>query len=197
MGGIGGMGGKKASDSGVPRPAIPAVIRAGCLTLAILGVISLFLAVPTILNPDGVRCSLARTLIQDANDDDESFNDVDTGRREADKVACDEAVLLAEQIRRKADSDKTMSVPGESLIRNRGLMSAAVAIGQIVGGFMTLGTLARKWRTVALVFAVLGVVVPVLGLITVAALGFVVYAIGFSTVARVLWPPRPRGSSST
>jgi hypothetical protein len=185
------MSGEKASDGGGQRQVAP-VIRAGCLTLALLGVVSLFLAVPAILNSSGVRCSLARTLIEDANTDDKKFNDVDTGGPNADDLSCDEAVPLAEQIRRDEDSDKTVGVPSEGLIRNRGLMSAIAAGGQIFGGFMTMGTLQRRWRTVALVFTVVGVVVPVLGLVSVAALGFVVYAIGFSNAAKALWPPGPR-----
>jgi hypothetical protein len=70
-------------------------------------------------------------------------------------------------------------------------MSAFVAIGQMLTGFFTI-TLQRRWRTAALVFAVLGVVVPVLGLVTVAVLGFVVYALGFSTPSREIWPAKPR-----
>lgn len=191
------MGDDQVPGNGTRRPGAPPVIRAGCLTLALLGVFSLFLAVPAILNPAGVRCSLARTLIEDANNDDKEFNNVDTGGPNAQDLSCDEAVALAEQIRRDADSDKTVSVPSEALIRNRGLMSAIAAAGQIVGGFMTMGTMQRRWRTVALVFTVVGVVVPVLGLISVAALGFVVYAIGFSSPAKALWPPKPRGSAPT
>ena len=177
------------------RPAVPSVIRGGCLALAMTGVASLFLTVPAILNPDGVRCTIARNFIEDANDDGEEFNDVDTGGREADDLSCDEAVSMADGIRRDKDSDRTASVPGASLIRNRGFMSALVGIGQIFTGFMTLGTLQRRYRTAALVFSLLGVVVPVLGLLTVAVLGFVVYAIGFSTTARELWPPKPRGAT--
>lgn len=191
------MGDDQAPGNGSGRPAFPPVIRAGCLTLALLGVFSLFLAVPAILNPSSVSCSLARTLIEDANNDEEEFNNVDTGGPNAQDLSCTEAVALAEQIRRDADSDRTVSVPSEGLIRNRGLMSAIAAGGQIFGGFMTMGTRLRKWRNVALVFTVLGVVVPVLGLVSVAALGFVVYAIGFGSAAKAVWPPKPRGSAPT
>jgi hypothetical protein len=190
------MGDEKAPGSRDGRPAVPSVIRGGCLALALTGVVSLFLTVPTIVNPGGIRCTIARSVIEDANDDGEDFNDVDTGGREVDDLGCDEAIALAEGIRRDEDSDRTVSIPGESLIRNRGFMSALVGIGQIVSGFMTLGTLQRRYRTAALIFSLLGVVVPVLGLVTVALLGFVVYAIGFSAAARELWPPKRRGSTA-
>lgn len=192
-----GMGDQEAPDGAGRRPAVPSVIRAGCLSLSMLGVVSLLLAVPSIINPDGLRCTLARSYIEDANDDDEQFNDVDTGGRSVDDLSCDEALTLAEGIRRDADSDRTVSIPSESLIRNRGLMSVLVAAGQAVTGFLTLTTLRRRTRTAALVFTGLGVVVPVLGLVTVGVLGFVVYAIGFSAASREIWPGRARPSPST
>ncbi len=173
------------------RAAVPPVIRAGCITLGVLGVVSLLLAFPAIVNPASVRCSLARSVIEEANDDEEGFNDVDTGRREARDIRCDEAITLAETVRRSEKDDRTVSIPSAALIRNRGLMSAIVAVGQMVAGFFTI-SLQRRWRTAALVFTALGVVVPVLGLVTVAVLGFVVYALGFSTASREIWPGRPR-----
>jgi hypothetical protein len=182
----------KTSGDGGGRPAVPGVIRAGCITLIVLGVMSLLLASPALLNPGSVRCSLARAVIEDANADEEGFNDVDTGRREPRDIPCDEAVTLAQQVRRSEDSARTVSIPGTGLIRNRGIMSAIVAVGQMVTGFLAI-TLQRRWRTAALVFAVLGVVVPVLGLVTVAVLGFVVYALGFSSASREIWPTKARG----
>ncbi|MGH2577929.1 MAG: hypothetical protein ACRDG9_09315, partial [Actinomycetota bacterium] len=133
-------------------------------------------------------------VIEEANDDGEDFNDVETGRREAQDLECDEALALAEGVRRSEKSDQTVNIPSEGLIRNRGFMSAIVAVGQIVTGFFTI-TLQRRWRTAALVFAALGVVVPVLGLLTVAVLGFVVYALGFSSASRETWPGKPRAST--
>ncbi|MGH9039703.1 MAG: hypothetical protein ACRDZ3_05685 [Acidimicrobiia bacterium] len=182
----------RAPDSRGDRPVVAPVLRAGCLALAVMGLASLFLAMPSILNPGGIRCSIARTVIDDANTDDEDFNDVETGEADVDDLACEQAITIAESIRRDEDSDRTRSIPGTGLIRNRGLMSLLVAIGQVVTGFMTLGTMARRYRTAALVFALLGVVVPVLGLLTVGILGFVVYAIGFSTAAKEVWPTKPR-----
>jgi hypothetical protein len=185
------MGTDKTPGDAGTRPAVPPVIRAGCITLALLGAVSLLLAFPALSNADGVRCSLARAVIADANDDGKDFNDVDTGGRAARNLKCDEAVALAEEVRRSEKSDKTVNIPSVGLIRNRGIMSAIVALGQMVTGFFTI-TLQRRWRTAALVFAVLGVVVPVLGLVTVAVLGFVVYALGFSSASREIWPAKPR-----
>ena len=170
---------------------VPPIIRAGCITLMLLGVVSLLLAFPAIVNPAGVRCSLSRAVIEEANDDGEDFNDVETGGREAEDLECDEAIPLAEEVRRDEKSDRTVSIPSSGLIRNRGAMSAIVALGQIVSGFFTI-TLQRKWRTAALIFTALGVVVPVLGLLTVAVLGFVVYALGFSSASRAIWPGKPK-----
>jgi hypothetical protein len=183
---------------GGQRPAVAPVIRAGCLALSMLGAVSLFLATPAIVNPDGIQCSLARTFIEDANDDGRRFNDVDTGGREVDALSCDEALALADGIRTdEEDVDRTASVPSGSLIRNRGILSAIVAIGQGVTGFLTLTTLRRRARTAALVFVALGVVVPVLGLVSVAVLGFVIYAIAFSAPSRALWPSRVKPSGSS
>jgi hypothetical protein len=173
------------------------VVRGGCLALSILGVVSLLLAGPSILNPGSIRCTLARSLIDDANHDTEKFNDVALGGRQVEDLSCDEAVTLAQTIRKDADSDKTESLPSESLIRNRGVMSAAVAVGQAVTGYMTLATLQRRARTAALVFTALGVLVPVLGLVAVAVLGFVIYAIAFSPASRAIWPGKAGPSGST
>jgi hypothetical protein len=185
------MGTDKTPGDAGRRPAVPPVIRAGCITLILLGAVSVLLAFPALVNPGAIRCSLARAVIDDANNDEEGFNDVQTGGREAKDLECDEAVALAEEVRRGAKPDKTVDIPSAALIRNRGIMSAIVAIGQLATGFFTVG-LQRRWRTAALVFAVLGVVVPVLGLVTVGVLGFVVYALGFSSASREIWPAKPR-----
>jgi hypothetical protein len=188
------MGNDEAPGEAGKRPAVAPVIRAGCITLVLIGVVSLLLAFPAIVNPGSVRCSLARSVVEEANDDGKDFNDVDTGGREAGNVECDEALVLAEGVRRNEKSDKTVNIPSAGLIRNRGFMSAIVAVGQMVTGFFTI-SLQRRWRTAALIFAVLGVVVPVLGLLSVAVLGFVVYALGFSSASREVWPGKPRGST--
>jgi hypothetical protein len=187
--------GNGRSDHGEERPAVAPVVRAGCVALSMLGVVSLLLALPSIVNPSGIRCSVARALIDDANDDDKAFNDVDIQRREVNKVSCDDAIPLAEGIRKEEDSDKTESLPSDSLIRNRGLMSGLVAVGQAATGFLTLTTLKRRTRTAALVFTALGVVVPVLGLVSVLVLGFVIYALAFSAPSREIWPGGLRPSN--
>ena len=189
-----GMGNGNATGDGEQRPAVPPVVRAGCLALAALGAFSMILGGPAIMNPGGIRCSLARTLIDDANHDSKKFNDVDMGGRQVDDLNCEEAQTLAETSRRNENSDDTISLPSKGLIRNRGLMSAVVAIGQGVSGFLTLTTLRRRNRTAALVFTALGVVVPLLGLVSVLVLGFVIYALVFSAPSRALWPSRSRPS---
>ena len=184
------------SDDDKPAPgnvaASPApVIRAGCAALIVLGAMSLFMAVPALFDPAGVRCSVARTLIDNANNDDREFNDVDTGGMEVENLECPAAIQLAEGIRRDEDKDDTFSIPSESTIRIRGALTALVAAGQAVSGFVTVRTLSRQARMAALVLATLGLMFPVFGLVSLAVLVFVVYALAFSASSRETWP-RPQ-----
>lgn len=183
-------------EDGQPAP-VPPIIRAGCYAVTALGLMSLLLALPSLFDAGGVRCTIARTVIEDANDDDEEFNNVDTGGTEPGDMDCDQAVALAEDIPLEEGEADTRSVPSESAIRTRGALSLVVSTGQAAGGLFTLRTLSRRARTAALAFAAAGIVVPVLGLITVAVLVFVVYALAFSQASKQIWPRperRPRSS---
>jgi hypothetical protein len=163
-----------------------------------LGVLSVLLAMPAIINPGGIQCSLARSVIEDANHDPKKFNDVDIGGPEVRDLSCSEALPLADGVRTdEKDAGKTASVPSTLLIRNRGVLSEVVAGGQAVTGFLTLTSLRRRTRSAALTFVALGVVVPVLGLLSVGVLGFVIYALAFSAPSRELWPRQARGSGSS
>jgi hypothetical protein len=185
------------SDDETPAPgnvsASPApIIRAGCVALIVVGAMTVFLAVPALFDPAGVRCSVARTFIDRANDDDRSFNDVDTGGQEVADLECPTAIQLAEQIRRNEDSEDTFSVPSESTIRTRSALILIVGAGQAVSAFATLRTLSRRARLAALVFATLGMLFAVAGLFSLAVLVFAVYALTFSGPSREIWP-RPEG----
>lgn len=178
-----------------PSGEVPPIIKAGCYALTALGVMSLMLALPSLFDAGGVQCTIARSLIQDANDDEAGFNDVDTGDQEPGDVPCGQAVALAEDIPVEEDEPETHPVPSEGAIRTRGGLSLVVSVGQAAAGLFTLRTLQRRARTAALVFAAAGMVVPVLGLVTVAVLVFVVYALAFGQASRQLWPRperRPR-----
>ncbi len=164
------------------------LVRAGCVTLIVLGAASALLAGPSLLSPASVRCSFAREVVDDALTDKKDWNDVDTGGRDPDDLSCADAVALAEKIPEKKDSQDTLSVPDANAIRIRGFFAVLVGMGQAVTGILTVRTRRRPVRTAALVFASLGVVFPVLGILSVALLVFVAYAIGFSTASQQLWP---------
>ncbi len=180
---------KPAQGDGSPSSA--PVIRAGCVALMVLGALSVFLATPGLLDPGGVRCSLARTLIRNANEDGEEFNDVDTGGKQPEELECAAAVQLVGGIRKEAKKDDTISVPSASTIRIRSALTVLVGAGQVAGGFLTLRTLGHRARLAALVFATLGMLFPALGVISLAVLLFVLYALALSGPSRVIWP-RPQ-----
>lgn len=192
----GGEGGEERDGGTGPGEAVtaslPAVVRAGCLTLTVLGALSVVLIGSTVLRPDPVRCSLARALIEDANGDDEDFNDVDTGERDVAGLECEEAIRLAGGIPESADGDETLSVPSASTIRVRAGLATLVGAAQAVTGYLTLRTGRRQLRNSALVFTLTGAFFPVLGLLTVAPLVFVAYAIGISPASQEIWPRRGR-----
>jgi hypothetical protein len=178
-------------------PSLAPIIRAGCVALIVVGAVTVFLAVPSLLDPAGLRCSVARTLIDRANDDDRDFNDVDTGAKEVGDLECPVAIQLAEGIRRDEDTDATFSVPSESTIRLRSAVTLAVGAGQAASGYVTLRTLSRRARMATLVFATLGMLFPVAGLISLAVLVFAVYALAFSAPSRKTWPrPEPGRAGS-
>jgi len=173
------------------------IIRAGCVALIVVGAITVFLAIPPLFDPAGVRCSVARTLIDRANEDDKTFNDVDTGGRSVSDLECPAAVQLAGGIRTDEDKDDTISVPSESTIRIRSLLTLLVGAGQAASAFVTVRTLSRRARLATLAFATLGMLFAVAGLISLAVLVFAVYALTLSAPSREIWP-RPeagRGGS--
>ncbi|HYH50041.1 MAG TPA: hypothetical protein VEG38_10895, partial [Acidimicrobiia bacterium] len=100
----------------VTRP--PSVVRAACFMLLAVGLASLMFSLPVVFNPSSARCHLARTWIDQANDDKKDWNNVDIGGREPKDVPCDEALVLADGIRvKEKEPDKTASVPSESALQ--------------------------------------------------------------------------------
>lgn len=181
-----------STESDAGPAGFPTLVRAGCIALVALGGVSAMLAGPSLLTPDSVRCSFARQVVDEATTDDKGWNDIDIGGRDPDDLDCAEAVTLAEQIPEKEDSEESLSVPDESAIRLRGFFAVLVGIGQVATGFLTLRHRRRPLRTAALVFASLGIVFPVLGIISVVLLVFVAYAIGFSAASQQVWPRQTR-----
>ena len=164
------------------------IIRAGCVALIVVGAITVFLAVPPLFDPAGVRCSVARALLERANNDDKAFNDVDTGGKGVSDLECPAAIQLAERIRTDKDTDRTISVPSESTIQVRNILTLAVGAGQAASALVTLRTLSRRARLATLVFAFLGMLFAVAGVISLAVLVFAVYALTLSAPSRQIWP---------
>jgi hypothetical protein len=179
-------------------PASPApIIRAGCVALIVVGAITVVLAVPLLLDPAGVRCSVARALIERANGDDKNFNDVDTGGKRVSGLECPAAIQLAEGIRTDENKPGTISVPSESTIQMRNVLILLVGAAQAASAFVTLRTLSRQARLATLVFATLGMLFAVVGLISLAVLVFAVYALTLSAPSREIWPrPQPGRAGS-
>jgi hypothetical protein len=173
-------------------PRLPTLIRAGCAALFVLGVLTILLATGSVISPGGVQCQLSRAFIDQANRDSKKYNDVELGGREVAKLPCPEAVALASRIPRNEKGTKTLSIPTESALRVRGVTTIIVGFGQAAGAVMTYRTLDRRARTVALGFAALGVLFPIVGVFSTAISVFAVYALGFSAPSREIWP-RPAG----
>jgi hypothetical protein len=195
----------------VPGPAAePAgggrytIFRLGCMALTLLGVLELAIATPLVLDPDQARCTAARFRIDQAIDDDEDFNDVELpeGIDEADDVDCADAIDLAGQIPDEEDEEPEGTFPEPSAFRTQGLIVSALGIAHGFVGFLTLRTRSRAWRTAALGLAALGLLFPVLAIISMVLVAFVVYALAFSRDSKELFgggggflrpriPPRP------
>jgi hypothetical protein len=175
----------------VTRP--PPVIRAACLLLMVSGMASLLFSIPVVMDPSSAQCHLTRTWVDDANTDTKAWNNVELGGRKPRDLPCDEAVRLADGIRvKEKDPSKTATVPSDSALRIQNLMAALLGLGQGVSGFFLLRTLGRAARTLSLGFSGAGIVLQVLGIISLGVFAFVVYALAFSPASREIWPREPR-----
>ena len=171
----------------------PPVIRGACILLLISGLASVIFTVPVIFNPSAAQGHLARTWIDQANDDKKDWNNVDTAGRKPDDVPCEEAIVLADGIRTKEkDPSKTASIPGESALRIQNVAAALIGVGQGISGIFVLRTLSRQARNLALGFSGAAIILQVLGIISLGVFAFIVYAFSFSPAGRELWPKVPR-----
>jgi len=173
----------------------PTVIRAASLLLMVTGLASLVFSLPVVMDPSSAQCHLSRTWIDDANTDKKDWNNVDTGGRKPDDLGCDEAVRLADGIRLKEkDPSKTATVPSDSALRIQNVMASLLGVGQGIAGFFVMRKLSRQARSMALGFSGAGIILQVLGIISLGVFAFVVYALAFSPASREIWPKQPRAS---
>jgi hypothetical protein len=178
---------------GVSRP--PPVIRAACLLLMVTGLASVVFSLPVVMDPSSAQCHLSRTWIDEANDDKKDWNNVDIGGRRAKDLPCDESVRLADGIRLKEkDPSKTATVPSDSALRIQNVLASLLGVGQAVSGYLVMRKLGRQARSMALGFSGAGIILQVLGIISLGVFAFVVYALAFSPASRAIWPKQPRAS---
>lgn len=172
---------------------MPTIVRGACILLMIVGVVSVLFSFPVVLAPAGAHCQLSRRVIDDANTDKKDWNNVDTGAQKAKDVPCPDAIRLAEQVPLNEKGDKKVAVPGESALRIQNLVAIVLGGGQAASGFFVVRSLSRRARTAAMVFSAAGIIVQILGILSLGVFVFVVYAFAFSPASREVWPREPRG----
>jgi hypothetical protein len=160
--------------------------------MMVVGVLSVALSGPAVFDPAGARCHLSRSWLDDVNTDKKDWNNVDTGGVEPKKLPCADAIRLADQIPLKEKSDKTASVPGEGALRLQAGLAVIGSLGQSISGMVLLRTLSRRSRSLAIGFSAAGLVLRILGILSLGVFVFVIYALAFSPASRELWPKPPR-----
>jgi hypothetical protein len=179
------------------REATGRIFHMGAILLVGVGVLELGLAVPAVLDPGAARCASARTSIDLANDDDDTFNDVDLpeGVDDADDVECDEALSLAARIPDDEDDEPAADAEyriTESAIVTQSAIFSVHGIASGVVGFLLRRRPKRALRNVALVLVAIAVLPLIqLQIIGLAIIAFLVYALAFSADAKVLFPRDP------
>ena len=175
---------------GVKRP--PGAIFGACLLLVIVGLGATMISLPGVFDPNGARCHLARSWLDEANTDKKDWNNVDTGGQKADDLACPDAIRLADQVPLKEKGDKTISIPSESIVLVQSGLAVVMGIGQAFSGWALLRKMSRQARNLAIGFSAAGLILRVLGIISLGVFVFVVYALTFSVASREIWPKEPR-----
>jgi len=161
----------------------------------IVGFVSVMFSVPVILNASSARCQLSRGWIDQANKDKKDWNNVDTGGQKATDVPCADAVRLAQQIPLNQKGTKKITVPSETALSTQNTIAALMGGGQAVSGFYLIRSLSRWSRNAAIAFSGAGLILQVLGVLSLGAFVFVAYALAFSPASREVWPREgpPRG----
>ena len=170
----------------------PPIIRAACILLLVVGVLSVVLSFPTVIAPSSARCQLSRSWLDEVNTDDKEWNNVDTGGTAAKDLSCAEAIRLADLIPLKESSDKTASVPGGTALRIQAAMAVLMSAGQAAAGILVMRRLSRQARNVAIAFSAVGIILRILGIASIGVFVIVVYALAFSPASRQIWPKQPR-----
>jgi hypothetical protein len=168
------------------------LIRVTCSLLMVVGFVSTALSFPAVVDPAGSRCHLSRTWLDDANTDKKAWNNVDTGGQKAKDLPCADAIRLAGDIRLKEKSTTTASVPGETALRIQAMIAVAMGLGQAISGSFVLRRLSRPARTAAIAFSAVGIVLRILGIVSLGVFALVVYAFVFSPAAKEIWPREHR-----
>ena len=154
----------------------------------IVGAVSVMFSLPVMLNPASARCQLSRAYIEQANKDKKEWNNVETDRPKAKDVPCADAVRLAQQIPLNEKGTKKVTVPSESALKTQNTIAAVMGAGQAVSGFYLIRSLSRWSRNAALGFSAAGIILQILGILSLGVFVFVVYAFTFSPAGRELWP---------
>lgn len=191
--------GAGAAEGGRPGT----MVRLGAMILVALGLMQLFLGGQWALDPDAARCTSARLAIDAAADDDEEFNDVELpdGVDDVEDLECDQAIALASAIPDEEGEEPDGDFPGASQFRTQGIGIAVLGVAQGITGLLVLRTRKRLFRNIALGTAAAGIMLPVLGIVSLLALAFVVFALAFSRDAKAIWGgggflrPRPRAGA--
>jgi hypothetical protein len=175
-------------------PEIPPIIRGACILLMIVGAVSVLFSLPVMLNGSGARCQLSRSWIEQANKDKKDWNNVDTGGQKTKDIPCPDAVRLAQQVPLNEKGTRKISVPSESALQTQNAVAAVIGAGQAVSGFYLIRTLGRWARNTAIGSSAAGIILQILGILSLGVFAFVVYAFAFSPASREIWPREgPRG----
>jgi hypothetical protein len=158
----------------------------------IVGLVSVMFSLPVMLGPAKARCQLSRTWLDDANTDKKDWNNVDTGGPKAEDLPCPDAIRLAEQIPLNEKGTKRVTVPGESPLQIQNAVAIVTGAGQAASGFYVIRSKSRRARNAAIAFSAAGIILQVLGILSLGVFVFVVYAFAFSPASREIWPREPR-----
>lgn len=198
------VGGPLDGGGDVPRPPVTrsggpprlaSLVGAAAAVLLLNGLLFTLISVPPSLDPAAARCTTARSEIETANENDETFDDVDLDGREVDDLSCDEAIAIAEAIPLDDPADleegeevETVWIPSEGQLRFQLTLILVIGLVQLAGGILVL-LRGRRWmRNAAVAGAAVSVIFPVFGLASMLVAGFVVYAMVFSRQSKALWP---------
>jgi hypothetical protein len=160
----------------------------------IVGAVSVMFSLPLMLDASSGRCQLSRSFIDQANKDKKDWNNVDTGGQKVKDIPCPDAVRLVQEIPRDEKGTRKVTVPSESALKIQNTVAAVMGAGQAVSGFYLIRSLGRMARNAAIASSAAGIILQILGILSLGVFAFVVYAFAFSPASREIWPrAAPRG----